>query len=89
MGLNVGYAMTNAGSGLQIGMPPFSPARFPEVEEDVELISGTISFSLQGNADRAFAADYLALSYGSVIDGRNTARSDLISLSLGFRFDTY
>ncbi len=83
VGLNVDYRMNDAeSSGLDIGVPPFSPARFPELEEDVQLLLGTLSFALNHRTN-------LGLTYGTVLDGRNTAASDVVSLSLGFSFDTY
>ncbi len=92
VGLNVGYQMIDAeSSGLDIGVPPFSPARFPELQEDIELVTGTISIDLGSGmnaANRAMAVDYLALSYGSVVGGRNTAVSDVFGISIGFSFDT-
>ena len=83
VGLNIGYQMIDAeSSGLDIGVPPFSPARFPELQEDIELFLGTISIGLTD-------ATNLGFTYGSVIGGRNTAVSDFIGVSLGFNFDTY
>ena len=91
VGLNLGYRMIDAeSSGLDIGVPPFSPARFPELQEDIELVLGTISIGLQsGTTPRAIAVDSLAFTYGSVVGGRNTAVSDVFSISIGFNFDTY
>ena len=83
VGLNLGYQMVDAeSSGLDIGVPPFSPSRFPELEEDVELLLGTISIGLTDTTN-------LGLTYGSVVGGRNTAVSDVLSVSLSFNFDTY
>ena len=83
VGLNVGYHMVDAeSSGLDIGVPPFSPARFPELQEDIELFLGTISIGLTDTTN-------LGISYGSVVGGRNTAVSDVVGVSLSFNFDTY
>ncbi len=83
VGLNVGYRVVDAASsGLDIGVPPFSPARFPELQEDIDLFLGTISIGLTDTTNLGF-------SYGSVVGGRNTAVSDFIGVSLGFNFDTY
>lgn len=91
VGLNLGYRMTDAeSSGLDIGVPPFSPSRFPELQEDIELVTGTVSIALRsGETPRAIAVDSLAFTYGSVVGGRNTAVSDVFSVSIGFNFDTY
>ncbi len=83
VGLNIGYRMVDAeSSGLDIGVPPFSPARFPELQEEIQLVIGTISFGLSDTTN-------LGISYGSVVGGRNTAVSDVIGVSLSFNFDTY
>ncbi len=82
-GLSLDYRMVDAeSSGLDIGVPPFTPARFPELEEDIQLLIGTLSFSLTDTTN-------LGVSYGAVLDGRNTAASDVVSVSVGFSFDTY
>ncbi|MDE2923178.1 MAG: hypothetical protein OYL92_13830 [Acidobacteriota bacterium] len=79
VGLSVGYRMTDGGSGLDIGVPPFSPARFPELQEDIDLLYGTVNIGLTGSTS-------LALTYGDVIGGRNTPNSEVIGLSVGFTF---
>jgi hypothetical protein len=74
-----GLAFTNSTSGIDIGGPGFSPARFPEVEEDYKLwnVGAAVSFT-----------DSLSLiaSYGEKFDGRNTARSNFFRVGLGFSF---
>ena len=69
-------------SGLDIGVAPFSPARFPELQEDIELFIGTIGIGLTDTTN-------LGISYGSVVGGRSTPVSDVIGVSLSFNFDTY
>jgi hypothetical protein len=74
-----GLSFTDSTGGIEIGGPGFSPARFPEVEEDYKLwnVGGAVSFtdSLSLNA-----------SYGQKFDGRNTARSDFFRVGLGYSF---
>jgi hypothetical protein len=74
-----GLSFTDSTSGIQIGGPGFTPARFPEVEEDYKLwnVGGAVSFtdSLSLNA-----------SYGQKFDGRNTARSNFLRVGLGLSF---
>jgi hypothetical protein len=74
-----GLSFTNSTSGIEIGGPGFSPARFPEVEEDYKLwnVGGAVSFtdSLSLNA-----------SYGQKFDGKNTARSNFFRVGLGYSF---
>lgn len=79
VGLGVGYRMTDGGSGLDIGVPPFSPARFPELQEDINLLYGTVNIALTGSVN-------LGLTYGDVVDGRNTPNSEVLGLSVGFSF---
>ena len=40
--VGVDYRMVNATSGMDIGVPPFSPARFPEVREGIHLVGGRV-----------------------------------------------
>ncbi len=74
-----GLSFSDSTSGIDIGGPGFSPARFPEVEEDYKLwnIGGAASFT-----------DSLSLnvSYGQKFDGRNTARSNFFRVGLGYSF---
>lgn len=79
VGLSVGYRMTDGGSGLDIGVPPFAPARFPELQEDIDLLYGTVNVALTSRAS-------LGLTYGDVIGGRNTPNSEVLGLSVGFGF---
>ncbi len=74
-----GLSFSDSTSGIEIGGPGFTPARFPEVEEDYKLwnVGGAVSFtdSLSLNA-----------SYGQKFDGRNTARSNFFRVGLGYSF---
>jgi hypothetical protein len=74
-----GLSFTDSKGGLDVGGPGFTPARFPELEEDYKLwnIGAAVSFtdSLSLNA-----------SYGQKFDGRNTARSNFFRVGLGFSF---
>jgi hypothetical protein len=74
-----GLSFTDSTSGINVGGPGFTPARFPEVEEDYKLwnVGGAISFtdSLSINA-----------AYGQKFDGKNTARSNFFRVGLGFSF---
>ncbi len=77
--LYTGVSFVDSTSGLDIGGPGFTPARFPEVEEDYKIWSVGGSASL---SDRLSAN----LGYGKKFDGRNTARSDFFRVGLGFSF---
>ena len=80
--VGVDYRMVNATSGLDIGVPPFSPTRFPEVQEDIHLVGGRLIIN---------ATDIVSVNglFGKVVKGRNTASSNVFGVSLGFAFDTF
>ncbi len=87
LGLSINYERIDTPWGsLDIGPgePPgvFTPARFPEVKEEIELLGGGLTVSLTDQISLGF-------SYATVIAGRNTAASDVFSVSLGYAFDTY
>lgn len=73
----VGWNSVDSRGDLDIGGPGFSPARFPEVEEDYDQWSIGVSFGLTDS----IAA---SLDYGRKYDGRNTARSDVLVAAVGF-----
>lgn len=82
VGVSVNYDMTNAESGLDIQGPGFAPDGVPlfsETEEDIHILSSTLSLAVSEQVS-------LGASYGRVIDGRNTAASDIFSVSLGYSF---
>lgn len=74
-----GLSFTDSTSGLDIGGPGFSPARFPEVEEDYKL------WLVGGSAN---VTDRLSLNatYGEKFDGRNTARSNVFRIGIGYAY---
>jgi len=82
IGLSVNYKLVDAQSGLQIGGPEFSAPRFPEVEEDIQFLSGTVSLNVSDQTN-------IGITYGEVIDGRNTAKSKVFSVTIGYLFDTF
>ena len=82
IGLSVNYKLVDAQSGLQIGLGSFNPSRFPEVEEDIQFLSGTVSLNVSDQTN-------LAVTYGEVIDGRNTSKSKVSSVTMGYLFDTF
>ena len=79
LSLSASYHVVDSRGNLDIGDPDFSPARFPETEEDIESYSLSINYIVSPNFN-------LGLSYGDVIDGRNTPDTSFTSLSLGFSF---
>ena len=84
IGLSVNYKLVDAQSGLQIGGPGFSPVTrvFPRLEEDIQFLSGTVSLNVSDQTN-------LAVTYGEVIDGRNTSKSKVFSVTMGYLFDTF
>ncbi len=82
IGLSVNYKIVDAQSGLQIGGDGFTRFRFPEVEEDIQFLSGTVSLNVSDQTN-------LAVTYGEVIDGRNTSKSKVFSVTMGYLFDTF
>lgn len=74
-----GVGIVRSDGDLQIGGPGFSPARFPEVEEEYELGQAGLSFQLA-------EAWSLAVGGGAKFDGRNTAKSRFWSVQLGYRY---
>ncbi len=79
VGVRAAYLNNDSDGDLDIGGPGFTPARFPEVEEDYELWQLGVDIGL---GDR-FG---VALTGGRKIDGRNTAKSDVWGLSVGYGF---
>lgn len=74
-----GLAFVDSKGNLDIGGPGFSPARFPEVEEDFKLWTVGASATITGSAS-------VNLTYGEKFDGRNTAKSNVIRMGVGYAF---
>lgn len=73
------YQKVDARDGLDIGGPGFSPARFPEVQEDYSLTAVTLGYRFSKNFNAA-------IQYGDKQGQRNTALSKVYGLSLGTSF---
>ena len=76
------YRMVNGSdSGLDIGGPGFSPDRFPELQEDAQLLGGRVLAAIN---------DSISVSgfYGQIIGGRNTAASGIVGLGVTYSFIT-
>ena len=83
VGLSVNYERIDTPwTSFDIGDPGFSPDRFPEVREEMELIGAGINCAVSDRVNLVF-------SYASVIAGRNTADSDVFSASLSYAFDMF
>lgn len=77
--LGMEYRRVNAEDSLQIGGPGFAPPRFPEVEEDVSLLAGRAFWQLTDETNAS-------MFFGRTLDGRNTAASNIIGVSLTYSF---
>jgi hypothetical protein len=73
------FQKVDARGGLDIGGPGFSPARFPEVQEDYSLTSVTLGYRFSRNFNAA-------IQYGDKKGQRNTAVGKVYGLSLGTSF---
>jgi len=74
---SVSYSNTDARDGLYIGGPGFTGNNFQELEEDNQIIDIGLSYSLTNQLSAG-------LNAAKVIDGRNTAKSEIYALTLGY-----
>ena len=79
LSLSAGYHLVDSRGNLDIGGPGFSPDRFPETEEDSEVITLGANVAIDSSIS-------LGVTYGEVIDGRNTLDAQIISASVGISF---
>ncbi len=79
LSLALNYQFNDSDGELDIGGPGFTPARFPQVEEDRSQLTGSVSWA----ASRRLSVRFFL---GEVLDGRNTPKSELYGLSLGSYF---
>lgn len=77
--VSLNYDIEDATEGLNIGVPPFSPARFPDLEEDIHLLGPAVNFVVSDQVS-------ISGSWARVIDGRNTAVSDVFGFTLNYSF---
>lgn len=76
------FKWNDATSGLDIGEPGFSPSKFPELEEDFQVVGLGLSYNVMNSVN-------LGLNLATVVDGRNTSKSNAIGLTIGYPFDLY
>lgn len=75
---NIGYSIVQADGDLDIGAPGFT-GDFTRVAEDVEMFELGLVYQ--------FARCYHAgISYGEVVDGRNTGLNEITGVSVGMTF---
>jgi hypothetical protein len=73
------YQIVRSNGDLNIGDPTFTPARFPEVDEDYDLLFGGVNLKVSDQWS-------LGAGYGRKLDGRNTAKSDFWNVSIDYSF---
>ncbi len=79
IGTYVGYQLVRSDGDLDVGAAGFTPQRFPEVDEDYNLVNAGLSF----NFSDSWSA---GIGYGKKLDGRNTAKSDFWNVSAVYSF---
>jgi hypothetical protein len=75
----VNYQMVEALSGIDIGAPGFTPARFPETNEDYQILGFDVAY-------RFLPSAYASVSYSGTVDGRNTGAHQIVGFNLGYGF---
>ena len=80
--LGLDYRRVDTNDGYDIGGEGFTPDKFPLTREESELVTASAFLSL---TDQLTAS----LVYGTVVNGRNTANSDIIGVGLSYSFDLY
>ena len=79
--LGVDYRFVDSRDGFDIGGPGFTPARFPELEEDRESLGLRIYVNVGSVGLSAFSS--------RVVDGRNTAGSHVFGLVVSRSFGSF
>ncbi|KJV07250.1 hypothetical protein [Methylocucumis oryzae] len=77
--IGINYQIQESLSGIDIGAPGFTFARFPGLNEDYQLLGGNLSYQLT-------PATSVTVVYAGIVDGRNTSYHDLAGINLGFSF---
>lgn len=77
--LGLEYKRVDSEGALDIGAPGFSPARFPEVQEEMSVLGGRLFVGLADNVN-------VSVFYGRTLDGRNTADSNIVGGTLSYSF---
>ena len=82
LSLGLDYRLVDARSGLDIGGAGFDPTRFPEVEEDSEIVAGRLYY----NASEALS---FAVFHATVVSGRNAPASAVYGATISYSFNTF
>jgi hypothetical protein len=78
--VGISYQVTESLSGIDIGGPGFTFARFPATNEDAQLFGLDLSYRLTPKA-------FVTVNYGKNLIGRNTASSDIVGINFGYNFN--
>ena len=78
--LGLDYRRVDTQDGYDIGGPGFTPDKFPRAREESELVTASAFVSLTEQLTAS-------LVYGTVLNGRNTANSDVVGVGLSYSFD--
>lgn len=79
LGVGVSYQVAESLGGIDIGVPGFSFARFPEVNEDYQIFGLDLSYRLTPKT-------LVSVNYGTVLTGRNTSNQDIVGVNFGYNF---
>lgn len=82
LSLGLDYKVVNARDGLDIGGEGFDPTRFPEVEEDSELVAGRLYY----NASESLS---FAVFHAAVVNGRNAPASAVYGATISYSFSAF
>ena len=82
LSLGLDYRLVDARSGLDIGGEGFDPTRFPEVEEDSEIVAGRLYY----NATDALS---FAVFHAAAVGGRNSPASAVYGATVSYSFSTW
>lgn len=82
LSIGIDYKRVDAKSSLDIGGPGFTPAKFPQVEEEWALLGGRVFYSFSNRLSGV-------LFYSSVVDGKNTPDSNVYGATLSYSFSRY
>ena len=82
LSIGIDYKRVDSEPGLAIGGPGFTPAKFPQVEEEWALLGGRVFYSFN---DRLSGV----LFYSNVVDGKNTPDSSVYGATLSYSFSRY
>ena len=82
LSLGLDYQLVDAQSGLDIGGPGFDPTKFPEVQEDTQIVAGRLYYAVSERIG-------LSVFHAGVVKGRNAPASTVYGVTASYSFDRY